>query len=388
VPFDLTAVRRDTPGTDSIVHFDCATEALPPTPVIEAFQEPWCPGRGLEQGPHVAQRAQARQAIAELIGARADQIALTPSGSFGWIQAFLSTRIAPGSEILASKSEFETTCAALERTAPDREFKVRVIPTDDRGAVSVPGLADMLSPKVALICITHMPANAGTLNPLASISNLASEASVPWILDACQSLGQIPIDVSGLSCHFMVATGRKYLRGPSGTGFLYVSPHANAELTPYIDYGGFRTSRDGAVSYKSAARRCEICSLNHHALAALTAAARYAVKVDHIKAWEHIRHLAAFLASELASLGISVYNSGSPERSGIFSIGTGPLEARYIRGRLAKLGIVAGIARQSSAPYDDVRPQIDQLRISLHYYNTENEVSRLCIALRDVLAGR
>ena len=226
MPFDLQQIRQDTPGCAHVLHFNNAGSSLMPQPVLDAtvahLQLEARIG-GYEAAAQVAQSIEhVYDAVATLIHCSRDEVAIIENATRAWDMAFYSIPFKQGDRILTASSEYASNYIAFLQRAQKTGAIIEVIPNDEHGQVSLDALKHMLDDKVKLIAITHVPTNSGLVQPIAAIGRIAREAGILYLVDACQSIGQMPIDVQQIGCDMLSVTGRKYLRGPRGTGFLYV----------------------------------------------------------------------------------------------------------------------------------------------------------------------
>lgn len=236
--FDLIRARRDTPGVAHVLHFNNAGAALMPQPVLAATQQ-YLHHEALYGGYETADvyapaLAAAYTSAARLINAQPAEIAFVENATRGWDLLFygLAATFKPGDRILTSRSEYVSNVIAFLQVAERTGAVIDVIPCDDTGQVDVTALAHMLDARVKLVAVTHVPTNGGLVNPVAAIGAVTRHAGIPFLLDACQSVGQFPVDVQAIGCDMLTTTGRKYLRGPRGTGFVYVRQTTMADLVP------------------------------------------------------------------------------------------------------------------------------------------------------------
>ena len=229
---DMDQIRADTPAAARRAYLHNAGAALMPVPVVAAMQNYLALEAeigGYAAADHEAARLDAVYAsVARLVNATPDEIALTENATVAWQMAFYALRFAPGDRILTAQAEYAANYVAFLQVARRTGAVIDVVPSDATGQLDVAALARMVDERVKLIAITWVPTNGGLVNPAAEVGKVARAHGIPYLLDACQAVGQMPVDVAAIGCDMLAATGRKFLRGPRGTGFLYVSPVAAA----------------------------------------------------------------------------------------------------------------------------------------------------------------
>ena len=177
--------------------------------------------------------------VAKLLNAAPVEIALMENATIAWQMAFYSFDFQAGDRILTAEAEYAANYVAYLQVARRTGAKIEVVPSDASGELDVAALERMIDEQVKLITVTWIPTNGGLTNPAAAIGKLARRHGIPYLLDACQAVGQMPVDVEALGCDMLSATGRKFLRGPRGTGFLYVR-RQSAGATGAADDRSFR----------------------------------------------------------------------------------------------------------------------------------------------------
>ncbi|WP_437714194.1 aminotransferase class V-fold PLP-dependent enzyme [Sorangium sp. So ce448] len=384
---DIAALRRDTPACTSVLHFNNAGSSLPPAVVVDTVVEHLrreATLGGYEAEAEAGERLEAVYGtIARLIGAAPGEIALVENATRAWDMAFYSLRFGPGDRILTARTEYASNYIAFLQVARRTGAEIVPIPSDERGAVSLSALDRLLDERVKLIAITHVPTNGGLVNPAEEIGRRARSAGVPFLLDACQSVGQLPIDVEAIGCDFLSATGRKYLRGPRGTGFLYVRRALLDRLEPpFLDLHAARWTAPDRYELLPDARRFENWESYVAGRLGLGAAAEYALRLGLPAIRDRVSALAERLRARLSEIpGVTVRDLGE-QRCGIVTFTRAGEDATAIKARLAAQAIHVSVSTAAGTLLDfEDRGIPDLVRASVHYYNDESEIDRFVAAL-------
>jgi cysteine desulfurase / selenocysteine lyase len=391
---DVEKVRAETPGCRNVIHFNNAGAALEPQPVLDAVLG----HLKLEAeigGYEAADRAEAAlegvyASLARLINGAPDEIALIENATRAWDMAFYSLKLGPGDRILTAQAEYASNVIAFLQIAAKTGAAITVVPSDESGALSVEALERLIDERVKLIAVTHVPTNGGLVNPAAAIGRVARRHGIPFLLDACQSVGQMPVDVAEIQCDMLSATGRKFLRGPRGTGFLWVRREWIERLEPpFLDlHAATWTSTEG-YEIRRDARRFENWESYVAGRLGLGAAAEYAMAIGLEPIWERVKALADTLRRSLGEIpGVTLRDLGH-ERCGIVTFTVEGLSAKELRATLSKARINTTTSSLFSTRYDMTARALDLLlRASVHYYNTEEEIARFCDVVRERAAVR
>ncbi len=384
---DLARARADTPGCEAVVHLNNAGASLPPRPVLDAVighLELEARIGGYEAREHEAAAiAEASAAIARLVGASTGEVAFAESATRAWDQVFYALPFAPGDRILTHRIEYASNYLAMLQVAKRTGAAIEIVPSTATGEVDVDALTAMLDERVRLVAITHVPTSGGLVNPAAAVGAALAGTGIPYLLDACQSVGQLPVDVSTIGCDFLTSTGRKFLRAPRGTGFLYVASKWIAKLEPdVIDMRSADWTTIDTYELQPDARRFEQWERSWAGYLGLGAAARYALTfgLDAIAARN--RALADGLRDRLrARPGVTVHDQGR-EQCAIVTFSIAGHDPEAIRAAAHERAINVWVTPANTARLDfDPRGIESVVRASVHYFNTEAELDRLCDAL-------
>ena len=387
--FDITRARAETPGCGHVLHFNAAGSSLPPQCVVDAQKahldlEAEMGGYEAADVRHAAIE-HSYDAIAQLLNCQRDEIAIIENATRAWDMAFYAIPFNPGDRILTAQAEYGSNYIAYLQVAQRTGAVIEVIPNDEWGQVSVAALRQMMDARVKLISITHIPTNGGLVNPATEIGAVAREWNCLYLLDACQSAGQMPLDVQAIGCDMLSATGRKYLRGPRGSGFLYVRRAALAQLDPpMLDLHAATWVARDRYEVRADARRFENWETNYAAKIGLGVAVDYALNWGLAAIWARVHYLGELLRLRLAHVpGFTVRDLGKT-RCGIVTFTHASHDPAAIKAALAAHHPRINVT--TTSPFGtrldmEARGLSLMVRASLHYYNDEDEIEQFCQAL-------
>jgi selenocysteine lyase/cysteine desulfurase len=378
----LAKLRADTPACAELIHFNNAGASLMPAPVFEAVTAHLELERriGGYEAAAAAEDTLERlyTAFAELLGADAAEIAFVENATRAWDMAFYAMPLEPGDRLIVHSSEYASSYLAFLQLAARRGIEIDIAPSDATGQIDVGALPAMVTPRTKLINLVHVPTQSGLINPAEAVGRFAREYGLVYFLDACQSVGQLDLDVGRLGCHVLSGTGRKFLRGPRGTGFLYVSSEIVDELDPpFIDMRAATWTAMADYELKPGARRFENWESFVAGRAGLASAVDYALGIGLPAIEDRLVSLAATLRERLAGLdGIEVLDRGE-RLGGICTFRSAKESATELAARLRRERVNISVTDTASARLDLEARGIDELaRASVHYFNTEDEIER------------
>ena len=381
---ELDIIRSQTQGCGEVIHFNNAGASLPPDVVVDTvvdyIKEEALVGGYETEAKYLDQINSVYDRIAQLINADKEEIALFENASAAWGTAFKGLAFQEGDEIIISEMEYVTNVAGLADARNKDGIKVKVISNDEHGNFLIEDFEKAITPKTKLIAITHLSSSGGSILPVTEIGELAERHGILYLLDACQSAGQLPLDVKKIKCDFLSVTGRKYLRAPRGTGFLFVKKASQDKLKPIVSdsFAAANVSLSGYTLRKDA-RRFELYEKNRALTLGLGKAVDYAMNIGLDRIWRRIEHLSALVRSGLAEIpGVVVRDKGDT-LSGLVTFSVENMDSLEVKLKLAAFGINVSVGVSQATPiYMEKNGLATVVRASVHYYNTEEEVATLC----------
>ena len=387
---DVDRVRSDTPGVHHVAHLNNAGAALPPRKVHQAVVDHLT--REAEIGGYEA-AAERRDrwehtydALAQLLNASRDEIAVVENATRAWDMAFYAFRFREGDRILTGRAEYASNWIALKQVTDRTGARIDIVPDDEHGQIDVAALESMLDDDVKLVSLVHVPTQSGLVNPAADVGRVTRAAGVPLLLDACQSVGQLPIDVEAIGCDILSGTGRKFLRGPRGTGFLYVRRDLVGQLEPpLLDMRAADWQPDGSYTIRDDARRFENWETYYAGKVGLGVAVDYALELGVDQIWARIQELATRLRTKLGDLdGVTLLDRGEVLGATVTFTVDGH-DPAAIRDALGARGVNVSVMERSSAQLDyGPRGLETAVRSSVHYYNDDTDLDRLVEGVRSL----
>jgi len=384
---ELDQLRKETKGVSELIHFNNAGSALPPDPVrlatIQYLEEEMTHGGYETKEKYTADFEQAYASIGKFLNAEAREIAIMENATVAWHASFHAIDLKDGDEILISQADYSSYYLSYLHMQREKDIKVRMVPNDEYGQIDVNALDSMIGPRSRVIALGHVPTNSGLVSPAKAVGEVARRHNLIYILDACQSAGQIPLDVKELGCDILSAAGRKYVRGPRGTGFLYVSDRLRDDLIPaVIDLHSAQWTSTNTYQFRNDARKFENWESNYAGIMGLKVAIEYATNVGMDRIWKRTQALGGSLRAAMQAIpGVALHDSGAV-KGGIVSFSVAGKSAIEVKAYMRENGVNVSWMDQPSARLELEAKGIDEIvRASVHYYNTEEEISRFAALL-------
>lgn len=384
---DIAAVRAETPACLDQIFLDSAGSSLPSrrvlAEVVGHLQREAEVGGYRAAAERAEDLARVYDDLGRLLGCAPASLALTDSATRAWLQVAAALRLRAGDRVLVCGVEYASNAIPLLQRVHTDQISVEVVPSDATGRVDLDALAAMLDKRVRLVSLVHVPTNGGLVNPVRPVVELAHGVGALVLLDACQSVGQLAINVPDLGVDALSATGRKWLRGPRGTGFLYVSPAVLDQLEPAAaDMRGATWATPTSYTVRADAARFELWEYDVAARLGLGVAVAELLELGPAAVERSVRDLAAHLRAGLADLpGAEVHDRGD-DLSGIVSFTVAGTEPAAVQDLLAAAGVTVSVSHASSTLLDMTARGLDAVvRASPHYFVTPDQLDEAVTAV-------
>lgn len=390
---DIAALRERTPGTAHVAHFNNAGCSLPSTGVLDtvvSYLHQEATIGGYEAAAAATEKLGAvYDSVAALLGAQPTEIALVENATAAWDMAFHSIPFKPGDRIVTVQSEYASNYIGYLLAVERLGVQVDVVPDDGDGQADLEALESMMDERVRLVSATHVPTNGGLVNPVAEIGVIAKRAGALYLVDACQSVGQLDFTVDSIRCDLLSFTGRKYVRGPRGTGALYVRSSVLDQLhPPFLDLRSATWTSPTTYEMVPDAKRFENWESNIAMKLGLGVAVDEAVAIGLPAIEQRVLALAASLRSALRAIAAVTVRDQGAKQCGIVTFTVDGHTAADLATALRAQMINVSVTGRAGTLLDMTRRDLDAMvRASVHYFNTDDEINRLCSALRALVGG-
>jgi selenocysteine lyase/cysteine desulfurase len=385
---DVEALREDTPGCSTKIHFNNAGASLMPTPVLGAMT--YYLTLEAANGGYETADLQAKEleqyyvAMASLLGSEPRNIAFTSSATSSFARALSSVPFEKGDTILIAQEDYisnQLAFLSIQKRLGVNLVRARSL---EEGGVDVDDVARLIKKnRPRLVSLSHIPTNTGLIQPIEAVGRLCKENGILYLVDACQSAGQLPLDVKQIHCDFLSGTFRKFLRGPRGAGFLFVGESVlkNGLEPSYIDMRGANWTEKDKYSLQPDGKRFEEWEVPYALMSGARVAVDYALSVGLENIAERNKLLCDYVRKKITDIGLKILDKGKNQGS-IITVQIPDKKPndvlQYLRGK----NINTSTSVREFAVIDFGEKGVDwALRVSPHYYNTEQEVDMLTEAL-------
>ncbi len=381
---DVEKIRADTPGVNSVAHFNNAGSALPPAVVTDVVID-YLKAEAVRGGYEVAdaradELASVYAAASDLLGGERKNWAFVESATRAWNAAFSALRFSPGDRVITTRAEYPSNMAGLLRAKEIQGVEIDIAPNDEHGQLDVAALEAMLDERTRLVSVTHVPTQGGLVNPVEEVGALLSGSSILYQVDACQSVGQLEVNVERMGCDMLSFTGRKFVRGPRGTGMVWASDKAFSQMAnpAGVDMSGAEWVAPMEITPHAKASRFEPYETFFAGKVGLASALRYAKEVGVANIATRNLRLAETLRSQLSNLPqVAVHDLGL-KKCAIVTFAVEGQTAAEVVSWLSSKSINVSASVENSARLDFPERGLTELvRASVHYYNSEEEIERL-----------
>jgi len=391
---EVLKFRDETGSPIEKIHFNNAGSSLHPTIVVDTvvnyLREEAIIGGYEADHKYKPELEYTYDLIAKLINSERDEIAIVENASTAWGLAFNGIKFNEGDVIITSEMEYITNLIGFIHLKKTKGVKVQVIPNDEQGNFQLQALEAAITTDTKLIAITHIPSTAGAVLPIVAIGKIARKNNILYMVDACQTVGQLPIDVKAIGCDILSVTGRKYLRAPRGTGFLFVRKAIQDQLELLlVDGHSAELTSDDDYQIRCDGRRFELFEKSRALVLGLGKAVEYALAIGIERIWQRIQLLSGELRNQLKEIeGVTIHDTGALQ-CGIVTFSVNGLTSQEIKAKLSEVNINVSVGlAKSTLIYMNKNELVDVVRASVHYYNTNDEIKLFSKELTTIIKTR
>ena len=392
--FDFARVRADFPILSTevrgnpLTYLDNGPTSQKPASVIDAIERYYSSeNSNIHRGVHyLSERATdayeaARAKTAKFIGVPdQDEIIFVRGATEGInlvAHGFIETVLNEGDEILITHMEHHANIVPWQIAAEKTGAVLKVVPVLDNGELDLNTYKSMLSDKTKIVSIVHVSNTLGTINPVEEIIKQAHKLGVPVLLDACQSVPHMPVDISKLDCDFLVFSGHK-LFGPTGIGVLWGKREWLEKFPPYQSGGDMieRVDFEG-TTYKNIPGKLEAGTPNIEGVIGLSAAIDYVYEMDRTGALAHENALMIEASERLSSVdGLKIIGTAA-DKASIISFIIDEIHPHDIGTFLDADGVAVRAGHHCTQPLLKRFGVPATARASFAFYNNFEDVDRL-----------
>ena len=381
---DIAQIRKDTLHCEDKLFLNSAGASLMPSVVVRKSHEYL-----LEEEKHGGYKVAFLKAdeidgfyteVGRLLNCRADQVAFAANATDAYSKALSAIPFQENDVILTTDDDYVSNHIGF--LSLQKRFGVRIVKAKntDTGDLDLADFEEMIkSHNPKLVAVTQIPTNSGLVQDVEAVGLLCQKYGALYLVDACQAVGQIPVDVQKIKCDFLSATGRKFLRGPRGTGFLYVSDKILAsELAPlFMDLRGATWDKADHYQIMNTAKRFELWELPYPFVIGLKEAVKYANEVGLEAIQQRNQELLSRLSDNMQQIaGVTRYDKGSV-LSNIFTFRIEGISKQKMIDHLDAHHVYYSISQVDNARIDFEKKGIDwAVRVSPHYFNTFKEIDQ------------
>ena len=341
---DIDQVRRDIPSAGRLIHFNNAGASLMPQPVYDEVIN-YLRSEQQIGGYETANLLQHRTdnfylQAARLVGCETGEIAFSESATRAWQMFFYSMAFKSGDKVITTQLDYGSNFVGFIQQRNRHGIEVTVIDSGENGDIDLDAMEKAIDDRTKLISVGHIPTGNGVVQLVEKVGQLARAAGVPFLLDACQSVGQVQVGVKKIGCTAASVTGRKYIRGPRGSGFLYVDRQYLDRFEPFCveQYGVSLQDRDHYVLHDSA-KRFEHVEVGYANRVGLGRALQYINEIGIAEIEASVIHMGKTCREVFSNLPqVTLHDQGS-RQGGIVTFSVNGVSPNEVRSYLNRHGV-------------------------------------------------